>query len=617
MKLVFDIEADGLLRDATCVHILVAHELETNERFEFRGHDNGWRGLLSQASLLVGHNVISYDLALLEKLYGFRYEGRVHDTLLMSQILDYRRFGYDGHSLERWGQFLQFPKGDFHDFEFYTEEMRQYCHRDVDLNLKIYEELLNEYNAAVTPFLRTFIMNEHKAAIWQSRAELHGWPMDVDRMHELHTQIGTELEDIRSQLEPILGSKLVMKDKAKGELNPKTMRMTQEGLYNATDARWFGWEPMDIYFQDEPIAGPYHRVEVQPLRLSSVDDVKVFLHRHNWEPEEWNYKKLEDGSRVKTTPKITEESLEFLGGNGQLYTRYVKIKARHSVLSGWIEATKDGRLHGDSMIIGTPSMRLRHSVIANIPTSEAVFGAEFRSIFSTIPGWTLVGCDSSGNQARGLAYYLGDQDFIERLLHGDIHQYNADLLTEIVRTLPGVSPDLVVPRGVAKRILYAFLFGASGSKMWAYIFGYPSQDLGNALKTKFTSAVPGLEALMLKLRAMFSNTRKSGYGYIMSIADNRIYVDSFHKLLVYLLQATEKATCSAALALTMEGLEREGIPYIPLIYYHDEIDFMVPDEHKERAAAIGKESFKEGPKLYGINIMDGESKTGVNWLEIH
>jgi len=44
---------------------------------------------------------------------------------------------------------------------------------------------------------------------------------------------------------------------------------------------------------------------------------------------------------------------------------------------------------------------------------------------------------------------------------------------------------------------------------------------------------------------------------------------------------------------------------------------MVPEEHTKRAAEIGKMAFREGPKLYGINIMDGESKIGETWYEVH
>ena len=94
-------------------------------------------------------------------------------------------------------------------------------------------------------------------------------------------------------------------------------------------------------------------------------------------------------------------------------------------------------------------------------------------------------------------------------------------------------------------------------------------------------------------------------------------MDSFHKLLVYLLQSLEKITCSTSVMLTMQQLEAEGIPYQPLIYYHDEEDLMVPEEFAERAAEIGAKAFKDGPLLYGITIMDGDSKIGDNWFDIH
>jgi hypothetical protein len=44
---------------------------------------------------------------------------------------------------------------------------------------------------------------------------------------------------------------------------------------------------------------------------------------------------------------------------------------------------------------------------------------------------------------------------------------------------------------------------------------------------------------------------------------------------------------------------------------------MVPEKHAERAAEIGKQAFIDGPKLFGVNIMDGDAKIGDNWYEIH
>jgi len=275
-------------------------------------------------------------------------------------------------------------------------------------------------------------------------------------------------------------------------------------------------------------------------------------------------------------------------------------------------------LHGECMTIGTPSMRARHSVIVNVPSADSKWGPEMRKLFTTIPGWKLIGCDSAGNQARGLAHYLGDQDFIDVLLHGDIHTYNAEKLISVLDDM-GISHDFTpkVFRPKAKRILYAFLFGASGAKLWSYIFGNLDKKQGNQLKAGFLKAVPGFKNLLEKLENIYGKTSQYGDGYIPSIAGNRVYVDSFHKLLVYLLQSCEKVTCSTAVMLTMNQLEKEGIPYIPCIMMHDEEDFLVPEEYATRAAEIGKNSFKEGPKLYGIEIMDGDAKIGNNWYEVH
>ena len=139
----------------------------------------------------------------------------------------------------------------------------------------------------------------------------------------------------------------------------------------------------------------------------------------------------------------------------------------------------------------------------------------------------------------------------------------------------------------------------------------------NKLKAGFLKAVPGFEALLKKLENIYGKTSQNGDGYIPSIAGTRLYVDSFHKLLVYLLQSTEKATCGAAVLLTMRTLREANIPYVPQIFMHDEIQFSVPEEYAEIAGNIGKLAFKEGPKMFGVTIMDGEFKIGNNWYDTH
>jgi len=254
----------------------------------------------------------------------------------------------------------------------------------------------------------------------------------------------------------------------------------------------------------------------------------------------------------------------------------------------------------------------------NVPAVESSWGKEMRQLFTCSPGWKLIGCDSSGNQARGLAHYLANAEFTNILLNEDIHLYNAEKAIKVIEEMKIPHTfTLKTFRPKAKRILYAFLFGAGGDKLWSYIFGALDQKLGNKFKRGFTNAVPGFKELIDRLENIYGKTSQFGDGYIPGIAGNRLYVDSFHKLLVYLLQATEKATCSAAVMLTMERLEEAGIPYQPCIMMHDEEDFMVPEEFEEEAKRIGKQAFIDGPKLFGIDIMDGEAKSGNTWYDVH
>ncbi|RLA26274.1 MAG: hypothetical protein DRQ62_00125 [Gammaproteobacteria bacterium] len=627
---VWDTENDDLLRDVSRNWIIAAYNLDEKKMYHWLEGDFGWIEVFDKATLMIGHNILGYDNPVLEKLFGYTFPKtcKFRDTLLMSQILNYKRFGHAGHGLAKWGEFFNYPKGDFHDWSQYSEEMRDYCFQDVRLTAKVYKYLLEEYKRLVkiAPKMKPYMQAEHAVGLWTGKASLIGWPFDVKAGKDLFVIFEAEMQVAYDALSHKLGTTSVMKDKKFGEVVVKKPKWIKAGCYDAHTANWFDIDPWSGFEGEErPIEGEFCRVEFRPLSLDSVTDVKVFLFRNGWEPDTWN-KKYDEGTRqkIQTSPKITESSLEFLGGDGKLYLEFLTTRSRYGILKTWLEVVdENGNLHGEALTIGTPSMRTRHSIIVNVPSGElnddgssvSKWGPEMRRLFMSKPGWKLVGCDSAGNQARGLAHYLNDDDFTDTLLNGDIHTYNKDKANDV---LEDMGYERVVTRAKAKRILYAFLFGAGGDKLWSYIFnGVMDKKLGNRFKKGFTKAVPGFADLIEKLENIFGKTRNKGNGYIPSLAGNRIYVDSFHKLLVYLLQAAEKITCSAAVMLTMERLEAEGIPYIPLIIMHDEEDFMVPEEHAERAAQIGKQAFVDGPKLFGVEIMDGDSKIGDNWYEIH
>ena len=621
-RYVFDVETDGLLNQCTRMWILVIYNIDTGEINKYLEGDLSWMEKLNDARLLVGHNILGFDIFVFEKLFNWRppTNCNIHDTLILSQVLDYRRFENRGHSLEVWGDYLGMPKIQHDDWTQYSENMDIRCHQDVRINVGVYEVVMKEFKELVekAPLVRIYIKAEHAVAKWVTRASLEGWPFDLPAAHRLMEALEIEMNKAYDALSSKLGYRCVPIDLKKGIVETKRPKWTKAGFYDLHTANWFDIDPCAGFEGEErPVLGEYSRIEIRPLDLDSVTDVKIFLFRNGWVPTDWNYKKDENGKRTKekASPKITEDSLEFLGGDGKLYADFLTARARHSILKTWIENTDgNGMLHGDCMAIGTPSMRARHSIIVNVPAVDSPWGPEMRKLFVCKEGWKVVGCDSSGNQARGLAHYLGDQKFIDTLLHGDIHQYNADKLTEVLFSMDVV---YTVKRAQAKRILYAFLFGASGPKLWSYIFGVLDEKNGPKLKNGFLKAVPGFKALLEKIGNIYGKTSQYGDGYIPSLAGNRIYVDSYHKLLVYLLQSAEKITCSSSLMLTMEKLEIEGIPYMPLIFMHDEYQFMVPEEYSEHALEIGVQAFRDGPKLFGVNIMDGEGKIGDSWFDTH
>ena len=123
-----------------------------------------------------------------------------------------------------------------------------------------------------------------------------------------------------------------------------------------------------------------------------------------------------------------------------------------------------------------------------------------------------------------------------------------------------------------------------------------------------------------KLEKVYSATKRdTGFGYIYALDGGRVYSDSFHKVLNYLLQRFESITVKSAIHYMCEKLAKEGIWFSPRIIYHDEVQFLVQDDPViiERAKAIAVEAFTEAAKEFGVMITSGEAKHGNNWSDTH
>ena len=130
MKLVFDIEANGLLPTVSKFHCAGARDVDTKEEYWFRPDEfKSFLKLLDKADTIIAHNAFGYDIPALgilsQKLLGYVWypKATVQCTKVMSQLLNYRRFGF-GHSLKLFGNAFGDQKGDYTGgWEEFNEDM--------------------------------------------------------------------------------------------------------------------------------------------------------------------------------------------------------------------------------------------------------------------------------------------------------------------------------------------------------------------------------------------------------------------------------------------------------------------------------------------------------------
>ena len=612
-RYVFDIETNGFLPDVNKIWMLVLINPDTNEVKSYTsksGHVDSVieEGLaeLDTADVIIGHNIIGYDIPVLNHLCGWKPKDhqQVVDTWIMSQTNQYKR--KHKHGLEGWGHFFNYPKLPFDKFDEYSDEMLTYCIRDVELNVKVYKELIKEASGLIkkNPLYAKGLQVEMDFARIESDIRQKGWMFDMAKAQSLLTEINNKLEAIESVLEPRIGMQCIKVDRAD---EFKTPAWRKDGCYTSATVKHFGYD-QECGRTTRPIEGPYCRVSFEQGKVGSIEVVKSWLYSLGWVPDEWNVEKI-NGQFVNKSPKLTESSLEPLGADAMLVSEYYTIRSRKGILEGWIEAVKnspDNRLHGRMWTIGTPTFRCRHEVVANIPAVDSVYGKEMRSLLICEPGTSIVGADSAGNQMRGLCHYIGNDEFTNEVINGDVHQRNADALG--------------TTRKLAKPFLYAFLFGGGAGKLGLILTGKRDAKVGQQAIDKFQDSVPGLKELKDTLERQYNATTNAfgnDFAFVRGLDGRLVFAASKHQLLNYILQTTEGITCKAAIVWLEKELKKRNIPFYFTLHYHDELAVVVKDEYAEEVAELSIKAFTEAPKDFGVMCMGGDAHVGKTYAEVH
>ena len=167
--LVFDLETNGLLNDATHIHCLAIYDTETDQTFVYNDECPGQgmsnpvhSGLqtLEVADCIVGHNILGFDIPVIRSIFSwFTPPANCIDTLLLSRLyhqnmmaVDQKRHWqhmplqlYGRHSLESYGYRLGEYKGNFgktSDWKEWSQEMEDYCVQDVKVTTKLIKHFI-------------------------------------------------------------------------------------------------------------------------------------------------------------------------------------------------------------------------------------------------------------------------------------------------------------------------------------------------------------------------------------------------------------------------------------------------------------------------------------------
>ena len=221
-RLLFDIETDGLLDEVTKIHCIVTLDLDTGEIQSFHGPDV-MKGAheIEAAAELWGHNIISYDLPVLRKLYGvwcnFDFQKyKIRDTLICSQHLwlelkqkdfvfrkkcpDFPGQLIGSHSLKAWGWRLGEKKdkfGEDADWSKFTPEMLEYCIQDVKVNKKLVDLIVSKkYSEAA-------LDNEMRFAHVIHLQEQHGFRFDREHAVKLYGTLAERRNHLEKELQQV------------------------------------------------------------------------------------------------------------------------------------------------------------------------------------------------------------------------------------------------------------------------------------------------------------------------------------------------------------------------------------------------------------------------------
>jgi DNA polymerase I-like protein with 3'-5' exonuclease and polymerase domains len=597
---VFDLETDNLYDDVTKIHCLVLYDINRDQTFTY-GPDCIAAGLehLATADVLIGHNILFYDIPVIRKLYPFYTfaAARIIDTLITTRLIWPKEKLYDmdteqytqvptklrgSASLKAWGYRLSDYKIDFKDFKEYSEEMLEYCIQDVSVTTKLLQHIQKQY--CPEPALKL----EHDFALAIEKQIRSGFPFDVDACLDLVDDLRTKQAVLEADLKELFPLK-----KIETIFVPK--------VNNASRG----------YVKGQPFTKVVHEEFNPGSRQQIVDRLQT---KYGWVPTK---------ATEKGNPILDDDVLSALPyPEAKPLAEYMLIKKRLGQIAdgnnAWLKLVNDetGCMHGDVITNGCITGRCAHRNpnMGQVPAGYSDYGKECRSLFHAPEGWTLIGVDAKALELRCLAGYLAHWDDGEyaRVVTDesiDIHVYNQKMFG-------------VETRDIAKRLLYGIAYGCGALKAGTIIDPNEKDEivlrnLGSAAINSFMKGIPALKKLKDKIANNIAVR-----GYLIGLDGRPLFCRSDFKGLNVLLQS------SGALIMKQVVIELHKKMYDLGYFYghdwqqhgfiHDEIQVSCAPAMVETLTAVGLEAFPASQQFFNFQCpIHGDAHVGYSWDQTH
>jgi len=615
MRLVVDLESNGLLPQMDTIHCIVLRDLDTNNIISCADQP-GYHSLetaldfIKEARLIVGHNVIKFDVPALKKIYPeleLHPEVSFFDTLVASRLfwpelepvdhakwshIDKKYFGR--HSLAAWGERLGVSKIKFKEeskkdndevedvWAKWTQSMQIYCEQDVEVSTKLYE-----YMSCQDADPRSLEL-EHQFALVMARQEAFGFPFNEKGAYALVNTLKARRSELEDQL--------------------------QQTFPPIEEERW------------SEKTGKQLKTKVTIFNPASRQQTAERLKD--------KYPEIQFTSTEKGSPKVDDDVLEALGEKypeAKLLAEYQLLNKRLGQIAegkeAWLKHCslyKDGRIHGEVVTNACISGRCSHKRpnMAQVPSVGHAFGAECRALFYAPDGWLLVGADASGLELRALGAWLAyfDQGEYARLVSTegfDIHTHNAKLFG----IYDGQGEITKATRDLSKRLIYCVLYGGGAKKTGSIIAPDLSEDgqyrQGKKTIDTFYQNLPAIKELkdLIEERIAFR-------GYLTGIDGRRLQIRSKHSALNQLLQSTGAISVKKATTILYEDLLQVGLKWGEdfgfVAHVHDEVQTLVRPQHVQLYKELAIDSFRKSGEYFQLKCpLTGEAREGKNWMETH